>query len=350
MIWYLLFAVAPIILILLYLFSYRISTAFRALCSVYTLPPATIEKFLESYTIFDKEHMDSSSMEHIANYYAVLNHLCAVGEVEKMYIPPMMNENAGILDNQLLFEKRMGHDIGLKPGMHVLDVGCGRGRIAAHVASMDKDIKVSGINIDVTQVRNAKENASKIGMEQFLNFQVANYNDKFPFPDQTFDALYDVQALTYVKDGKWEPLFLEMWRVLKPGAKLSIMDWVRLPKYDQANPEHHDLMRRVKPLIGAVCTPLPSEMETVLRDVGFDVLYSAIPGVDGYQYTLSEKADKFFVFINYLINALVFFWILPKHFRILFDRLTKDGDALIKGDRMGLFTTTYQIVAQKPFK
>jgi len=34
----------------------------------------------------------------------------------------------------------------------------------------------------------------------------------------------------------------------------------------------------------------------------------------------------------------------------LFDRLTKDGDAFIEADRLGIFTTSYQIIAQKPLE
>lgn len=36
----------------------------------------------------------------------VLNHLCALGEVEKMYIPPAMDLKLGIFGNQLLWEAR----------------------------------------------------------------------------------------------------------------------------------------------------------------------------------------------------------------------------------------------------
>jgi len=40
--------------------------------------------------------------------------------------------------------------------------------------------------------------------------------------------------------------------------------------------------------------------------------------------------------------------IIPQHFKTLFDRLTKDGDAFIEADKMGIFTTSYQLIAEKP--
>ena len=36
----------------------------------------------------------------------MLNHLCAVGEVEKMYIPPVMDSKLGIFQNQMVWEEK----------------------------------------------------------------------------------------------------------------------------------------------------------------------------------------------------------------------------------------------------
>jgi len=41
----------------------------------------------------------------------------------------------------------MVKELGLKPGMHALECGCGRGRIAHHVAT-HSGAKVTGFNIN----------------------------------------------------------------------------------------------------------------------------------------------------------------------------------------------------------
>ena len=51
--------------------------------------------------------------------------------------------------------------------------------------------------------------------------------------------------------------------------------------------------------------------------------------------------------MNKIINALVKVKILPRHFKALFDRLTKDGEAFVEADRLRLVTTSHYIVAQK---
>jgi hypothetical protein len=36
----------------------------------------------------------------LVDWYCVMNHLCSLGEVEKMYIPPAMDLSLGIIENQ----------------------------------------------------------------------------------------------------------------------------------------------------------------------------------------------------------------------------------------------------------
>jgi sterol 24-C-methyltransferase len=136
---------------------------------------------------------------------------------------------------------------------------------------------------------------------------------------------------------------------MKPGAKLSFLDWVKTDKYDPDNKHHQDIMRAVKPLIGAVDTPTGEEFKQVLEECGFKVTFSADISKNGHQADLIQSADTFFNIVTNLINFLVLVKLLPPHFQVLLDRFIKDGDKFIEGDRMGLFTTSYQTIAQKPY-
>merc|ERR1719220_2182373 len=60
-----------------------------------TLPTSHVKEFLESYELFDKERYTGDADDK------VINHLCALGQVEKMYIPPVMDQKLGIFDNQV---------------------------------------------------------------------------------------------------------------------------------------------------------------------------------------------------------------------------------------------------------
>lgn len=333
-------------------FLYRSRTIITALRALYYLPQEKINDFMKSYELFDQEHCAAhgstgKDSSNIKSYYCVLNHLCSIGEVEKMYIPPIIDPAQSITDNQILFEQKMVRDLGITKDSNILDVGCGRGRVLAHIAQTT-GASASGINIDTVQLESAVAWAEENDLSKRLHYKEHNFNDPLPFDDESFDALYQIQVLTYADDKK--ALFTELFRVLKPGGKLSFLDWVRLPNLDLKNPHHREIMEKVKPLIGAVDTPTGDEFKTVLEEVGFKVTISEDASTNGHQADLIESADNYFVFVTWLINTLVKLTIIPPHFKILFDRLTKDGKSFIEGDRMGLFTTSWQTVAVKPEK
>ncbi|HNA62175.1 MAG TPA: class I SAM-dependent methyltransferase [Rhabdochlamydiaceae bacterium] len=130
-------------------FSYRVGTILKSFKTLYTLSQEKVDAFLGSYNIYDHDWANEEELikemgpdyykqvkKKLVDYYSVLNHLCAIGQVEKMYIPPLMDLSKGILANQTLFERKMAKDLGLHKGSRVLDIGCGRGRIANHIASI----------------------------------------------------------------------------------------------------------------------------------------------------------------------------------------------------------------------
>ncbi|TPX13065.1 uncharacterized protein E0L32_006491 [Thyridium curvatum] len=329
-------------------------TSFRYLCN---LTQKQVDDFMASYVIYNLDWADEKQMvaalgpdyqqkvgDSLRAYYGVLNHLCACGSVEKMYIPPLMDKRASVLDNQLLYEESIARDIGLKASDEVLDLGCGRGRVAAHMATYS-GAKVTGLNIDPNQLAQARSFNDEQGLSN--SFVEADQNNlPLPFDDDKFDAFYEIQALSLCKD--LTALFKEVYRVLKPGAKFSLLDWVSLPAYDPTNAEHAELMRRVKPLIGAVGTPTPASLEQALQSAGFRVLKSDNASVGGLQAPLIDKVDIYFRALRQLILGLVRVHALPKHFKTLINRFCLDGQAFVKMDNMRLISTSYRIIAEKP--
>jgi sterol 24-C-methyltransferase len=320
------------------------------------LSPQQVDDFMASYVIYNLDWNDEESMilalgpeyqqkvgDCLRSYYGVLNHLCALGDVEKMYIPPLMDRKASVLDNQLLYEESIARDVALKPADKVLDLGCGRGRVAAHMSHYS-GAQVTGLNIDPDQVEQAWEfNRSHATGNSFI---VHDQNDlPLPFSDQSFDAVYEIQALSLCKD--LPALSRELNRVLKPGARLSLLDWVSLPSFDPANPKHASLMRRVKPLIGAVGTPTPSGLVKALEDAGFVIVRSDNASIDGLQAPLIQKVDLYFRVLRRVILGLVGLRVLPVHFRTLINRLCRDGRAFVEMDEARLTTTSWRVVAQK---
>lgn len=239
----------------------------------------------------------------------------------------------------------MADKLNVGPGKKVLEVGCGRGRIAHHVASYT-GAHVTGLNIDNTQLGLARDYAKATSMEKNLTFTQGNYNKPLPFEDESFDALYHVQALTYAVD--FGRLFREMNRVLKPGAKISFLDWFQLPNYNPDDAHHVRILKETKALLGAVYTPKPEEYKVALESAGFEILFSGEASTDGgYQWPLVKNAEFFFEGAKVLIGFLVKIRVIPEHFKTLIDRLTEGGQSFVEADKLRLFTTSWQIIAQK---
>ncbi|MBU6446851.1 MAG: class I SAM-dependent methyltransferase, partial [Verrucomicrobia bacterium] len=187
--------------------GYRFKTIANSFKVLYTLSPEKLDAFLNSYIIYDHDWVDEESMirsmgrdyanvvkQKLVDYYSVLNHLCAIGQVEKMYIPPAIDLTQSIISNQTLFERRMWSDLALNSKSKVLDIGCGRGRIASHAAS-HTGAHVTGVNLDPNQLESAEKFAKGNGLSQRTHFQQWDLNHTpYPFPDASFDAIYEVQV------------------------------------------------------------------------------------------------------------------------------------------------------------
>lgn len=337
---------------------YRLGTVARSFKTLYSLPKSKLEAFLNSYIIYDHDWTNEEAMiqamgpdyrdivkQKLIDYYSVLNHLCAIGQVEKMYIPPALDLRRSIIDNQTLFEKRMWKDLGIGRKSKVLDVGCGRGRIASHAAS-HTGASVEGINLDKSQLESARKFAKGDGLDQLTHFQPWDVNQSpYPFEEATFDAIYEVQVFSLAKD--LDKTFQELYRLLKPGGKFACLEWVVLDGYDHKNPYHGHLMKQVKPLIGAIGNPTIDKYVKALEKAGFTVIINENASLNGLQSPLIEKADKFYTRIGKLINLLVRFKILPRHFNTLFERLSRGGDAFVEADKLRLVSTSHYIVAKK---
>lgn len=228
----------------------------------------------------------------------------------------------------------MADKLDVGTGKEALDVGCGRGRIAHHLATYT-GAEVVGLNIDKGQIKMAKEYAQATGLlGSQLDFVEGNYNNPLPFPNVTFDALDHVQALTYAQD--LVKLLTEMNRVLKPGAKISFLDWFKLDKYNPEDPHHCKLLREVKAVLGAVSTPAPDEYTSALKQAGFDVICSGEASIDGgHQWPLVMKADHFYQTFKGIVDFLVRFRWISAHFKTLLERLTQGGESFVEADKLG---------------
>ncbi len=111
----------------------------------------------------------------------------------------------------------------LKPGMSVLDCGCGPGTITQDVARIVAPGKVIGCDLEPGMVERAASLAESEDLPN-LSFQVGNILD-LPFEDDTFDAVMSCAVTEHLS----EPVkaMSELGRVVKKGGIVGITrtDW-----------------------------------------------------------------------------------------------------------------------------
>jgi ubiquinone/menaquinone biosynthesis C-methylase UbiE len=125
-------------------------------------------------------------------------------------------------------------DLQLQPGDHVLDVGCGPGRLARVFAERVAPTgSVAGVDPSPEMINRATAQARKYGVT--VSFQVA-YAQQLPFGESTFDAVACTLALHHVADDDQQTAVAEMYRVLRPDGRLLIAEFQKGGGYRHPGP------------------------------------------------------------------------------------------------------------------
>lgn len=337
--------------------SYRAGTIAGAIRSLYALSPREAEAFLESLERRDRyyrdggptaeENLEISEMQRV--YHKVINPMSSLGENEKMYLPPIVDEKLGITGNQDLFEETLATDSGLARGRTALELGSGRGRITCRVASLTGG-HVTGLNIVEDQLENARRFARAHGLGDRCEFVEHNFNlFPFPFADESFDAVYNVGAITGLATNL-DAVLREADRLLKPGGVFLSLDFLSLSDLDTSNFRQNALVTEAMGVNGAWYLRRPEDVTDTLRSLGFEILTDEDPA----KFSLLEPLAKTLRHhrrMGRVCELLGHVRLLPPHVGAIIRQLVHSFETCcLEAERQKLFTYTYYIVAKKPGK
>jgi ubiquinone/menaquinone biosynthesis C-methylase UbiE len=117
----------------------------------------------------------------------------------------------------------------IQPGEQVLDVGCGTGTLAIEVARrVGKAGRVVGIDPSTEQIARARAKGARRHLP--IEFQVGVI-EQLSFPDQSFDVVLSTLMMHHLPASLKRQGLTEIARVLKPGGRLIIADFI--PKKDR---------------------------------------------------------------------------------------------------------------------
>jgi len=98
-----------------------------------------------------------------------------------------------------------------RPGLRVLDIGCGWGGMALTLAR-DYSAEVTGITLSEEQLHEARERAAAEGLDDRVSFELMDYRNL----NQQFDRIVSVGMFEHVGVPNYEEFFRVIKRSLKP--------------------------------------------------------------------------------------------------------------------------------------
>ena len=111
----------------------------------------------------------------------------------------------------------MVDQMGVKPGDHVLEIGCGWGGFAEYAAK-ERGLKVTGLTISKEQLEYAQKRIKSKGLSDKVNFKLQDYRDE----TGVYDGVASIEMFEAVGEKYWPVYFDKIKQCLKPGKQATL--------------------------------------------------------------------------------------------------------------------------------
>jgi SAM-dependent methyltransferase len=155
------------------------------------------------------------------------------------------------------------HLLHLTPGCFVVEIGCGSGAYALHLAEKT-GCRLVGFDINQQGVRKANELAFSRNLSARVRFELGDASQPLPLESATCDAVFSNDAVCHIPDRPC--LFAEISRILRPGGRLLFSDALVVGGMIS----HEEIAARSS--VGYYVYTPPGENERLLRQSGLSLL------------------------------------------------------------------------------
>ena len=322
------------------------------------LAPDELKSAVDEYNAIYDGGLDSRKERYRAlvnNYYDLVTDFYEFGWGQSFHFAPRRRGEsfqASLLRHQRYLSGRLG----LKPGMEVLDAGCGVGGPTGNLARYS-GASFIGLNNNGYQLERARHHTRDV--QSLCRFIKGDYM-RIPEADNRFDAAIAIESMPHAPDKT--AAFREVLRVLRPGGCFAGYDWCVTGQFDPSNEEHqrikHDIM--VGDALPEI--PLTVEVSRALQVAGFELVdahdrapesdpetpwHRALQGRDLSLGSIPRTPIGRAV-TNLVLRAGERLHVVPKGARAVSTLLNAAADALAAGGESGIFTPMYFFLARKP--
>ena len=162
-------------------------------------------------------HSKSRDRQAVTHHYDVSNRFY------EMVLGPSMTYSCAVFaaPNDTLEEAQerkvdlVARKLDLRPGMRLLDIGCGWGAMGIH-AARHYGAKVVGVTLSAPQREYATQQARLAGVSDLVDFRVQDFRD---ITDEPFDAISSIGMSEHVGRKSLSNYTQIIWDLLKPGGR-----------------------------------------------------------------------------------------------------------------------------------
>jgi cyclopropane-fatty-acyl-phospholipid synthase len=125
-----------------------------------------------------------------------------------------LTPETSLADAQLEKLDRICRKLALKPGEHILDIGCGWGALACH-AARNYGVTVHGVTLSVEQHAYCQDKITRLGLEDKVRVEVADYRT-IRAPEGGFDKIVQIEMFEHLGFENHDLHFETVRRMLAP--------------------------------------------------------------------------------------------------------------------------------------
>jgi cyclopropane-fatty-acyl-phospholipid synthase len=210
-------------------------------------------------------HSKARDSKAIAHHYDVSNRFYewVLGPSMAYTCAVFPTKDATLEEAQAAKFELVAQKLALKPGMRLLDVGCGWGGMVMHAAA-EHGVKALGVTLSRNQAEWAQAEIERRGLGDLAEVRHLDYRDA---PDEEFDAISSIGLTEHIGKANLPSYFAALYRRLRPEGRL-LNHSITQPRTP--------LTRKLDPFIARYVFP-DGQLEPVgdiisaMNDTGFEI-------------------------------------------------------------------------------